>query len=115
MARRSAMRKTGYNVNTLQEIMFRNGGRSLSSGGGGLAGTMYFDFETADYIADTTVEDANFRIDVTHLLGTNVYTWHIVKTDDSGGMLTVSWHQGNETLKLWFYSDTKSIRVIIRP
>ena len=114
MARRSAMRKTGYNVNTMQEIMFRKGGLNLSQSGRG-TGTKYFDFVTADYIADTMVGDAQFRIDVNHFLGDTAYSWHLINADNGGAVLTVDWKQGADKLELWFYDNSKNIRVIISP
>ena len=115
MGRRNAIKKTGYNVNTMQEIMFRGGGRSLSSGGGGTAGTMYQDFATADYIADVTVPEANYRVDFAHLLGSSVYIWTVIKLDDNRAILPMDYWQGDDTLILWFASDAKDIRIIISP
>ena len=114
MARRSAMRKSGYNVNTLQEIMFRKGGLNLSQSGN-TSGTRYYDFATADYIADVTVADAQFRIDVPHFFATTAYTWNLINRDNGGAVLTVDWKQGADKLELWLYDDTKNLRVIISP
>ena len=114
MARRSAMRKTGYNVNTMQEIMFRGGGNTFSQGAVG-TGTIYQDFVTADYTADVTIPEANYRIDFTHLVGSTAYIWHVIKTEDGRAILPMDWWQGENELQLWFIDNAKSIRVIISP
>ena len=115
MAQRQIIKKSGYNVNTLLEIMFRGGGRSLSSGTGLNNGKLFFDFATADYIADTSVADANFRIDVKHYTQSNVYLWDVLKLENSGAILYVDFWKGENTLSRWFYANTKDIRVIISP
>jgi hypothetical protein len=109
------IKKTGYTVNTMQEIMFRGGARSMTSSGGSLYGTTSYDFATSDYIADTSIPEANYRIDVEHFFGTNVYTWHVLKTEDSKGINVVDWWQGSDMLSLWFVGNSKDIRVIISP
>ena len=109
------MRKTGYNVNTMQEIMFRGGGGNSPSQPGGGIGTIYQDYDTADYAADTSIPEANYRIDFTHLIGTTAYLWTVIKTEDNRAILPVDWWQGENELQLWFIDDAKSIRVIISP
>ena len=115
MAVRHAIKKSGGNVNTLLEIMFRGGGRNFTSGSGSQSGKIPFDYATADYIADTSIPDANYRIDVPHKLQTQIYSWDIYKTEDSRPILAVDAWRGDNTLSLWFVGNSKSIRVIIDP
>jgi len=114
MAQRSLFKKSGYNVNTWLEILFRTGNRSYSGGGGTQSGKIAFDFVKADYIADSH-GDANFRIDVNHDLNQNLYDWGVFKTENNGAILVTDWWKGESTLSLWFIDDEKTIRVIIDP
>ena len=114
MAQRSSMKKSGSNVNTILEIMFRGGARSYSGGGGNSSGKRYKDYVKADYIADTHGE-ANFRIDFLHNLNQNQYLWDVYKTENSGAIIPTDYFRGDLVLSLWFIDDEKSIRVIIDP
>lgn len=115
MALREALKKTGRNVNTLNEILFNKGTRSTISGSGSGSGKIPYLFATSDYIADTSVPEANYRIDVNHTLQTQIYSWHIFKTEDGRAIVPVDWSQGDNILSLWFVGNTKTIRVIIDP
>jgi len=112
MAVRSAIKKTGYTVNTLQEIQFRAGGRATM--GDTLAqGKRTFEYETADYIADATRPPAGYRIEAEHEYGNTDYLWDVIKTENNGNILVVDYHKGEDVLMLWFVSDAKDIKVTV--
>ena len=115
MAQRNMLKKSGANVNTILEVMFRSGSRSYSGGGGTQSAKMPFDFITSDYIADTTRADCNFRIDCYHWLGHQNYLWKMFKIEDGGFLEIIDYWNGKDVLSLWFRADTKSIRVVIDP
>jgi hypothetical protein len=94
------------------EIMFRAGSRSMS-GGASNVGRKSFIIETADYIADTTRPEANFRVEVDHLLGHDEYLWRVMKTENNGPIIPTDHHAGENTLSLWFMSDAKELKIII--
>jgi hypothetical protein len=63
----------------------------------------------ADYTADAGL----FYITMDHNIHSSYYTWTAVKTDNSAGVIVENFHQGDDTLTLWFTDDTLTLAITI--
>jgi hypothetical protein len=70
-----------------------------------------FVFDTSDFTSETVHGETAYRIDVDHNLFRTAYIWQCFKSDNNAAVIPFDWHQGEQTLKLWFHSDTLNITV----
>lgn len=64
---------------------------------------------TADYVADGSL----WKIEMTHNINSPHYTWSVVKTENSAGIIPEFIHQGDLVLTLWFLDNSKTLAITI--
>ena len=64
---------------------------------------------TADYTADGSL----FYVTCAHGLHSPHYTWSVVKTDNNAGVIVEYYHQGDDTLTLWFTDNSLALAITV--
>jgi len=92
----------------LSRIKMQKYSQEYSTAGTAL-GKYTFSKTAADYVADGTL----YKITCTHPINDVHYTWSVIKADNSAGIVVEDYHQGAQTLTLWFNGDTLDLEITV--